>query len=292
MSESDKGSIDPENVIGYEFEPTEFNYSSRDACLYALGIGFNDDPMNQQELRFTYEGAKNFQVFPTYGINFSFSFLPKISSIPGLKFSRMMLLHGEQYFEQINNLPNEGLVTNIAKVSDVLDKGSGVVLVIDVDCFDNNGDKLIFNQFKVFIRGLGGFGGKRGEAQEEIEIPNRPPDAIEIQKTLSQQALFYRLSGDTNPLHADPQQAEIGGFDRPILHGLCTFGFSTRAVLKNFANYDPNRLQSIQARFSSHVFPGETLKTEMWGNNKKVFFLTKVIERDAIVLKNAYLKLK
>lgn len=286
------GAINPELVLGYQFEPSEVKYTSRDACLYALGIGFSENPVDSLELKFTYEGAENFIVFPTYGISFAFSFLPKLGEIPGLEFERMMLLHGEQYFELFHPLPRKAKIKNVAKISQVLDKGSGVVLVIDVDGLDESGRKLISNQFNVFIRGLGNYGGHRGEKAKKVLIPDRPPDAVETQKTLPQQALFYRLSGDKNPLHADPDQAAKGGFDKPILHGLCTFGFSTRAVLKNFAGYNTDRLQSVQARFSSHVFPGETLRTEMWEEEDEILFVTKTLERNIIVLKNALLKLK
>lgn len=285
------GKIEPDIVKGSEFEPNVFKYTSRDACLYALGIGFGQDPINKNELKFAYEGSQEFSVFPTYSINFGFGFLPNIGEIPGLEFNPMMLLHGEQYLELKSPLPTEAEVTNSARVSEVLDKKSGVLLIIDSECVDQNGDTLAYNQYKIFIRGLGGFGGEREKSQELIELPSRPPDIVEEEKTLPHQALLYRLSGDRNPLHADPELASVGGFDRPILHGLCTFGFSAKAIMKHFANYDVSKFRSMQGRFSAHVFPGETLRIKMWQENKKILFQTIVVERNEIVLRNAFVEL-
>jgi len=139
----------------------------------------------------------------------------------------------------------------------------------------------------IFIRGLGGFGGPRGPTSTSIQLPTRAPDAIQLEKTSDHQAWIYRLSADYNPLHIDPAVAEMVGFKKPILHGLCTFGFSTRAILKCFCNNDPANFKSIRVRFISPVYPGETLVTEMWKEGKQILFQTKVQERNVIVIGNA-----
>ncbi|MDH5506714.1 MAG: MaoC/PaaZ C-terminal domain-containing protein [Anaerolineae bacterium] len=286
-------SIDIDRVLGYKFPPHTFTYTARDACLYALGIGAGADPTDPAELQFVYEGFPGgFNVFPTYSVNFAFGFLPDIASIPGIDFNPMMLLHGEQLVECKQALPPAATVTNHAAITQVYDKGSGAILIVEVTSQDEHGVDLVFNQYSVFIRGLGGFGGQRGPSGKTNLPPDRPPDVTHQETTRPDQALLYRLSGDHNPLHADPAMAAQGGFDRPILHGLCTFGFAARAVLKNFAANDSDRLKSMQARFSSHVFPGETLLTEMWDQGDgRILLRTKVVERDEVVLSNASVQL-
>ena len=172
-------------------------------------------------------------------------------------------------------------------VAEILDKGSGLLLILDVVSCDESGDLLARARTSLFIRGLGGFGGPRGESSR-ISLPDRPPDATIEEATLDRQALIYRLAGDANPLHVDPRMAAIGNFDKPILHGLCTLGFSARALLKHYCDNDAYQLAAIGARFAHHVFPGETLVTQMWREGAgEICFQTKVKERDAVVLSDA-----
>lgn len=287
--------LDLEKVLGYEYEPADFVYTERDVSLYALSVGAPADPLDPDELKFVYELSTRFVPLPTMAVIFPFVSFWQILDVPGLDFNPMMLLHGEQYLEVKRPLPTAATITNRAHISAVYDKGSGAAIVTDVHCLDANGEEVAFNQSTLFIRGLGGFGGERGPSSGGINVPpDRPPDAVVTEATRPDQALLYRLaSGDGNPLHADPQMAALGNFERPILHGLCTFGFAGRAVLKQFGDNDPTRFHTIKVRFSRHVFPGETLVTEMWRDtDTRVIFQSKVAARDEVVLSNAAVELR
>lgn len=285
--------IDVDQVKGYQFPLKQFVYNERDVSLYALGVGAAADPMDTEELKFVYEFSPRFAPLPTMAVTFPFDAIGTITSVPGMHFNPMMLLHGEQRLELLRPLPTSATLTNQATIRDVYDKGSGAVLVIEAVSLNEQGEALCRNISQVFVRGLGGFGGERGPSGARNIAPECAPDAVVRQKTLENQALLYRLAGDPNPLHADPAMAALGNFPRPILHGLCTFGFAGRAVLKQFAGNDPSRLQSIECRFTRHVFPGETLLTEMWqADEGKVLFQVRVEERNEVVLANAAAELR
>ena len=295
----------PLDAIGYRFEPKTVTYDETDLSLYALSIGAAADPLDASELKFVYELSRDgFQALPTYAVTFPFSLLWQITAVPGLHFNPALLLHGEQYLEMKRPLPTRATVTNHAHIANIYDKGSGALVLLDVDTVDEQGEAIAYNRVSLFIRGIGGFGGERGPSASGPALPDRTPDVVHRETTHANQALFYRLtSGDRNPLHADPAFAAAGGFDRPILHGLCTFGFAGRAVLRHFAGNDPARLRSIRSRFTRHVFPGETIVTEIWAvgddgavaddraGGQRVLFQCKVAERDEIVLANGVVEL-
>jgi acyl dehydratase/NTP pyrophosphatase (non-canonical NTP hydrolase) len=288
------GVYDLRQLIGFKFPESKIAYTARDVCLYGLSVGAaSHDPVDPRELQYVYElSTHGFQPLPTLPATFLLSALEQLAAVPALAPHLMNLLHGEHYLELKRPLPTEGVVVNQGHISQVYDKGSGALILVDIDSRDAQGESIAFNQASLFMRGLGGFGGERGPANT-ITMPQRAADFVVTETTGANQALLYRLSsGDRNPLHADPSLAAMLGFERPILHGLCTFGFAGRAVLAQCAGNDALRFKSIRTRFSKHVFPGETLRTEIWANSEtSILFQCRVEERDEIVLSQGVVEL-
>ncbi len=281
-------------ATGVELLRARYAYSEREAILYALGVGAPAHWLAPDELKFVHESQPDFQVLPTFAVIFARELHDLVLSgdIAGIKFHPMQLVHGDQQLKLAGPLPRAAVVDSTVRIADIHDKGSGLLLILEADSCDEAGQLLAQARTSMFIRGLGGFGGERG-GSSRIELPQRPPDAIVEEKTLTRQALIYRLAGDANPLHVDPQMAAIGNFDQPILHGLCTLGFSARAVLKRFCDNNAGRLAAISARFARHVYPGESLVTEMWREGEdEVRFQTKAKERDTVVLSHASARIR
>jgi len=283
-----------ERAIGAELLRARYAYSEREAILYALGVGAPANWLAPDELKFAHELRADFQVLPTFAVTFAKQLHDLVLSgdLAGIQYNPMMLVHGEQQLMLAKKLQRKAVVDSTVTVADIQDKGSGLLMILEVTSCDEAGDLLAQARASMFIRGIGGIGGERGQSSAP-SLPDRPPDAVIEEATLTRQALIYRLAGDANPLHVDPRMAAIGKYDKPILHGLCTFGFSARAVLKRFCDNDAARLAAISARFSQHVFPGDTLITEMWRMGAgEVSFQTKAKERDVVVLSQARAQLR
>jgi 3-hydroxyacyl-CoA dehydrogenase/3a,7a,12a-trihydroxy-5b-cholest-24-enoyl-CoA hydratase len=208
--------------------------------------------------------------------------------LKGLSYGLERVLHGEQYTEIRAPLPLGAGVTNCFRLKAAYDKDPHAVLVFSVVTTDQDGQDLAYNEITAFVRGAGGWGGERGPSGDINVPPDRDPDAIIEEKTDLNQALLYRLSGDWNPMHVDPAFASKFGFPRPILHGLCTYGYVARHVIKTFCDNDPGFFKSIRVRFAESVFPGETLVTRMWRESERRIVLeVRVKERDKVVIRNA-----
>ncbi|XP_031828485.2 peroxisomal multifunctional enzyme type 2 [Nomia melanderi] len=272
-------------------------YNNRDTILYALGVGAT--VKEPSDLQYLYECHENFTTLPTfytlYGPMFAMNSKMLEDSLPGFQINPMKMLHGEDYIELHKPVPTEATVETHFKLVDILDKGSGAVFLINYETFDTmTGDKLSTGQISLFSIGSGGFQGKRTSPHvvPTIDPPNRKPDASVTQQTSFDQAALYRLSGDRNPLHIDPNLAQMAGYKTPLLHGLCSFGFSVRHVLQTYANGDSSLFKAVKGRFANPVFPGQTLRTDMWQNGNRIHFQTYITETNVPVVTGAYVDLK
>jgi len=249
------------SLVGVAGEPQERSWTSKDALLYAIGVGAGlGDPL--RELEFTTENTAGVQqqVLPTYGVLIAQARMARNLG----DFDRAMLVHAEQSIELHRPLPVEGTVRTASTVTGIYDKGSGALVESESRAVDAvTGEPVVTTKTGTFIRGEGGFGGDRG-GSVPWQLPDRGPDHKVVQQTRPEQALLYRLSGDRNPLHADPAFAARGGFSRPILHGLCTYGFTGRVLLHELCGSDPARFVSMSGRFSRPVLPGESLVMSIW----------------------------
>jgi len=255
-------------AVGSVGAPTRRKWTSKDALLYAVGVG-----AGTSELAFTTENTKDVQqrVLPTFAVIIASGGMPmdKIGS-----FNPFLMVHGTQGIETFDEIPPDGEIETIGKVVGIWDKGNAAVLEFEATSTNvATGKPLLKTRSSLFCRGEGGWGGDRGPS-EKITFPTRKPDHQVTYATREDQALTYRLSGDRNPLHSDPSFAKAGGFDKPILHGLCTYGFTGRALLHSLCGSDPKRFKSMDARFSKTVTPGDTLTISMWVDGKSALFQT------------------
>jgi acyl dehydratase len=274
-----RATLSPE-VVGLELAPTQFSYEERDVMLYALGIG-------AKELEFIFE--RGLKAIPTFAVIPAFPALMGLSA--AVEINPVMLLHGEQAFRISKQIPTSGTLTTSGKVTGVYDKGKGALVTIESTTKDAGGETVFMNTSGIFIRGAGGFGGERGPEASNA-APDRAPDRSVEGQTLDIQAAIYRLSGDRNPLHIDPAFAKMAGYDRPILHGLCSFGFAGRAVLAEYCGNDPARMLAMSVRFSGVVYPGDTIITDMWDEGKGKIIVQARTQDGRVVISNAAVEVK
>lgn len=282
-------SIDVEKVIGATFAPTSYEWSDRDVILYHLALGAGNPPTDENELRYVYEG--DLHVLPSFGTIPPFGTMMSLGSVDGIDINLASILHGEQAIEIHQPVPTSGKVSQEGRVIDVFDKGKGALIVMEIVSTDEkSGEPIFTNRSSIFVRGEGGFGGDSGPPTVST-VPDREPDHIVESPTMPQQALLYRMSsGDLNPLHADPGFALFAGFERPILHGLCTYGIALKAVVDTALGKDPTRVGAYKARFSGSVYPGETVVTRIWETEEGVALEAVTAERGEAVLSNGLVR--
>ncbi|TDG42772.1 hypothetical protein AWZ03_010819 [Drosophila navojoa] len=274
-----------------------FSFGNKELILYALGIGASTK--NPKDIRFLYENDGDFSPIPSFfvlpGLLLTMSSPLVSTALPNSNADLSNILHGEQYLEIVDDLPTSGTLVTKGKVFDVMDKGSGAVVVTSCESFDENGRLLVKNQSAIFVVGAGKFGGKKDPIAGVVPLaaaPKRAPDATIEYKTSEDQAALYRLSGDLNPLHIDSNFARLSGFKTPILHGLCSLGYSVRAVLSKYADNNSELFKAVKVRFSGPVLPGQTLRIEMWKEGARIHLRTLVVETGKEVISGAYVDLK
>jgi acyl dehydratase len=267
--------LDAQKLLNWKFPEIEHTYTEKDTILYALGLGCGSDPDAPEDLRYVYE--RGLVALPTMAVVLAHPGNWLESDESTADYSKV--LHGEQSLT----------VNGRTRIVDLLDKGrdKGAILYTERTILDKaSGVSIATMASTTMLRGDGGWGGKPGPQPAPHPLPEGAPERTVDLRTHANSALIYRLSGDRNPLHADPKAAAAGGFKTPILHGLCTFGVVGRALVKACCGTDPARLKSMQVRFSAPVFPGETIRTEMWRDGDRISFRARAVERDVVVLSN------
>ncbi|WP_310542314.1 MaoC/PaaZ C-terminal domain-containing protein [Phenylobacterium sp.] len=281
------------DILEQKTAAREFTYRDKDVMLYALGVGMGQDPMNEDELAYVYE--RNLKVIPTAATVLASNMRSAGGPAPVMpeghrqsQINFLMVVHGEQKVELHKPLPTTGTFTAEGHTVGAYDKGEGkgAVIINETVWKDDKGEKVATLTGSTFARGDGGFGGPSEGAPEPHVVPTRKADLSVDFTTREDQALLYRLNGDRNPLHSDPESARRSGFQRPILHGLCTYGITCRAVLQAITGFDPDQILSHQARFSAPVIPGDTITVDLWKDGRNISFEARVKERGATVIKN------
>jgi acyl dehydratase len=280
---------DVEDVLGQDREQLPGDYSDRDTLLYAVAIGLGRDPLDPNELPYVCETSGQ-KVVPTVASVLSRPSKPGIHS-PLDFFKKMnmhLMLHGEQRLQVHQPLPSKAKTLISTYITGVYDKGEskGTLVTMDTDVKLEDGSNLFTIGMTAFFRGDGGFGGSSEGAPTPHPIPDRKPDAVCEMPGRDDQALIYALCGDRNPLHRDPEFAKKAGFDKPIIHGLCSYGIACHAVLKTMLDYDHEAITGFDVRFSSPAYPGETQVVEMWQDDKVISFRTTIKERGVVVINN------
>lgn len=274
--------LDPARLLAYELPLVRQTLTARDTILYALSVGFGQDPLDPAQLDFV-DQHRTLKAVPSMAVVLGYPGFWLRD--PATTVDAVRLVHGEQGLTLHRPLPVSGELVGETRITGLVDKGpgKGALLYTEKRLTDAAGTLLATATATTFLRADGGFGGPSGPVKPAHPIPEGAPEIVVDLPTRPEQALLYRLNGDDNPLHADPSTATAAGFPRPILHGLCTFGVVTHAILRALCGYDPARLRSIDLRFSAPVFPGETIRTEIFPGGA---FRARVIERDVVVVNN------
>ncbi|WOH80462.1 MaoC/PaaZ C-terminal domain-containing protein [Bradyrhizobium sp. BEA-2-5] len=284
--------IDYPAVLYLRTDGVHYSWTEREVMLYALGVGMGSDPLNEKELQFVNEAfatAKPLKVVPTFASVCAWGARPGVIDL-----NRVMIVDGERDITFHRPMPVAANVTADARVSGVYDKGKekGAIIQNEVVVTDGGGDKIVTILSSTVARGDGGFGGQSEGMPEPHQVPRRAPDRSVDIPIRPDQALIYRLSGDRNPLHSDPEFARRAGFPKPILHGMCTYGLTCRAVLQSYADYDPSAFLRHRARFSAPVFPGEIITVNLWKDGNSISFEAYVRERQVTVVRNGQTELR
>ena len=284
-------SIDLDKALAAKHKPTKQSCQETDVILYNLGIGAGlppADPTSPENLAYLYE--KDLKVLPSFGVIPVFPTMEEtFMNTPGIDVPLSEWLHGEQEIEIHRPLPAKAELESQATIPAIYDKGKAALVIVEVATREIGGDPIFTNRFSIFCRGEGGFGGEKGPHAGNKAPDERAPDYTIETKTSPMQALLYRLSGDLNPLHADPEVAKAAGFPKPILQGLCTFGIACKAVVDNVLDGDVTRVTGYGVRFAGTFFPGETLVTKVWNIDGKLLISSHSKESGGWVLTNAFM---
>ena len=279
---------DLKEALAYEYPEDAGAYTSDDVILYHLGVGAGVPPTDSNELEYTYE--KNLKVLPTFStvikVGPGVNIFDMFKNVPGMDINPAMMLHGEQETVIHQQLPPEGKIHSTARIANIFDKTKAALAILEVNGSTPEGDLIFTNRYSVFLRGEGGFGGDSGPKSSN-EAPDREPDGVVESPTLPQQCLLYRLNGDKNPLHVDPEAAKKAGFDAPILLGLCSYGIACKAVIDGALNGDVTQVASYKVRFHGIAYPGDTYLTSYWREGNTILFETKSKERGTLIISNA-----
>ncbi|MFG1796983.1 MaoC/PaaZ C-terminal domain-containing protein [Nocardia sp. NPDC049149] len=271
--------IDPKVALGAELPGREFSWTPSDVQLYQLGLGAGARSTDPAELR--YLDDRDPQVLPTFATvapTLHETEPPRVS-FPGIEIDLAKVVHGHQEVEVHRPIPAGGKATSTGRITELWDKGSAAVVVQEQTVIGSDGAPLWTTRSSIFARGEGGFGGERGPSTKS-ELPDRAPDFEVSAPTLPQQALLYRMCGDRNPLHSDPEFARAAGFPAPILHGLCTYGIVCKTATDTVLGSAAARVTGFRARFAGVLYPGETIRTRIWRQDNELVIAATVVERD------------
>lgn len=274
--------IDYDKLRNYPIPEVRQRVTPRDAVFYALSVGLGQDPLDERQLDFV-DTRRPLRALPSMALVLGYPGFWLGNPATGVDAVR--IVHGEQSLTLHHLLPVQGEIVAQTRVTGLVDKGDGkgALLYSEKELRDSNGTLLAVTGSTTFLRGDGGFGGPSGPVKSPNPMPETPPDTVLDLPTRPEQALYYRLNGDDNPLHADPSVAARAGFPRPILHGLCTLGVVAHALLRVLGHYEALSMKNLSLRFSAPVYPGETIRTEIWRNGA---FRARVVERDVVVVNN------